>query len=120
MEYAVFWRRTEGGQEEITLNWENEIRLGQLVATNGIETEMDETYGFRDFCMHCLLRHRSRDWGDLGEEDKHQNDYAADHNERLLSAYRIPRFYCLGYADSIWIVTEADRSVTTILFPHEY
>lgn len=94
--------------------------MGELVITSGIETEMNDTYGFKAFCMRCVLRHRSRDWGDLCDEDKRTNDYAADHEERLLSAYLIPRFYCLGYADKIWIITEADRSATTILFPHEY
>lgn len=40
-----------------------ELKLGELVATCGIEAEMNETYGFRDFCMHCVLRHRAHDWG---------------------------------------------------------
>lgn len=97
-----------------------ELKLGELVATCGIEAEMNETYGFRDFCVHCVLRHRAHDWGDLCEEDKQSNDRAITDGSRILSAYLIPRFYCIGYADKIWIITEADRSVTTILFPFEY
>lgn len=81
---------------------------------------MLETYGFQDFCMRCLMRHRDGDWGDLCEEDKLLNDLAVQNGERILSAYDIPKFYCLGYADKIWIITEADRSYTTFLFPHEY
>ena len=98
----------------------DQIQIRELVATKGIQQEMEETYGFKEFCMHCVLRHRNCDWGDLCEEDKQANDWAVDHEERLLSAYNIPKRYCLGYADKIWIITEADRSYTTILFPHEY
>ena len=98
----------------------DQIKLGELAATRGIQNEMNDTYGFKAFCMHCVLRHRDRDWGDICEEDKQSNDYAADHGERILSAYIIPKSYCLGYVDKIWIITEADRSITTILFPHEY
>jgi len=97
-----------------------ELKLGELVATCGIESEMEEAYGFRDFCMHCVLRHRALDWGDICDEDKQSNDWAVMNGERILSAYTIPRFYCIGYAQKIWIITERDRSVTTILFPHEY
>lgn len=98
----------------------DQIRIKELVATKEIVREMDETYGFREFCMHCVLRHRNHDWGDLCEEDKQSNDWAAEHEERLLSAYQIPKEFCIGYEDKIWIITEADRSCTTILFPHEY
>lgn len=98
----------------------DQIQIRELVATKGIQQEMEETYGFKEFCMHCVLRHRNRDWGDLCEEDKQANDWAVDHEERLLSAYNIPKRYCLGYTDKIWIITEADRSYTTILFPYEY
>ena len=98
----------------------DQLYLGELVATSAIQNEMDDTYGFREFCMHCVLRHRSHDWGDIADDDKQLNDYAAEHGERLLSAYTIPAHYCLGYADKIWIITEADRSITTILFPYEY
>ena len=97
-----------------------ELKLGELVATCGIESEMEETYGFRDFCMHCVLRHRALDWGDICDEDKQSNDLAVMNGDRILSAYTIPRFCCIGYAQKIWIITERDRSVTTVLFPHEY
>ena len=96
------------------------IKLGELYATNAMEREREETYGFRDFCNQCLLRHRDRDWGDLSDEDKATNDFAADHDERILSAYKIPRRFCIGYADEIWIITERNRKLTTILFPYEY
>lgn len=97
-----------------------ELCIGQVMATVGIRQEMEETYGFREFCMDCLMRHRDHDWGDLEEEDWLSNDEAVKSGERVLSAYDIPKKFCLAYADRIWIITEADRNYTTILFPYEY
>ena len=98
----------------------DDILIRQLFATKDIEREMRETYGFHEFCMHCVRRHRDHDWGDLCQEDKQANDWAVEHGERLLSAYDIPKRFCIGYETRIWIITEADRSATTILFPYEY
>ena len=61
-----------------------------------------------------LDRHMSGDWGDLDDGDKRINDLAIQDNERILSAYH------LGDGTKIYIITEADRSVTTILLPEEY
>ena len=91
-----------------------------MVATAAIDREMEETYGFMEFCNQCLARHYYLDWGDLCEEDKRTNDEAAKTGGRILSAYKIPKKLCIGYADKIWIITEWDRSATTILFPYEY
>lgn len=96
------------------------LQLGKLVVSKWIQDEFEETYGFKAFAMNCLLRHRACDWGDLSEEDKRRNDQALNAGERILSAYDIPKFFCFGFADKIWIITEADRSATTILFPKEY
>ena len=60
-----------------------------------------------------LARHLAGDWGDLCEEDKAENELSLKEGFRLLSAYETE----IG---KIWIITEADRSVTTILFPSEY
>ena len=62
----------------------------------------------------ALARHLNGDWGDVSREDKAANNRALQDGDRLLSAYHAPdntRF---------WIITEADRSYTTILLPHEY
>jgi hypothetical protein len=61
-----------------------------------------------------LRRHWRGDWGDVDAEDKAENDYSLMHDLRLLSAYT------LADGTRIWIITEADRSVTTILLPSEY
>lgn len=61
-----------------------------------------------------LRRHLSGDWGDLDQEDLLSNDASILNDHRLLSAYRITP------DQTIWIITEADRSLTTVLFPDEY
>lgn len=61
----------------------------------------------------CLLRHLNADWGDLGPEDKASNDEALRNGGRLLSSYKLN-------GKKMWIITEADHSVTTILLPEEY
>jgi len=61
-----------------------------------------------------LQRHQAGDWGDLGEEDWQENDNALRTGRRLLSSYRSAG----GVA--FWIITEADRSATTLLMPDDY
>jgi len=61
----------------------------------------------------AITRHLTGDWGDLPAEDAQSNEDALIHGDRLLSAY--------GYGERrFWIITEADRSVTTILLPNDY
>ena len=64
-------------------------------------------------------RHLNCDWGEVDAEDGRTNEDALRHDLRLLSAYNDDRFPKHGVA-VIWIITEADRSATTILFPEEY
>jgi hypothetical protein len=86
--------------------------LGQVVSTPGaIEAFTDEGCGLSDF----LLRHVTGDWGDLCEADKRENDFAVSRALRIFSAYILPRTKV-----KIWLITEADRSVTTFLLPEEY
>lgn len=61
-----------------------------------------------------LLRHCKGDWGDLGHEDKCANERALIDRARILSAYK------LLTGEKVWVITEADRSATTILLPSEY
>ncbi len=62
----------------------------------------------------ALARHFAGDWGDLSEHDKAENQFALGKNLRLFSAYNT------ADGTKFWIITEADRSATTILLPHEY
>ena len=83
--------------------------LGRIVATpNALENLTQEDI------MPVLRRHASGDWGDLDEEDKRANDLALKNGSRLLSAYHAKN------GTKFWIITEADRSVTTLLLPEDY
>lgn len=87
--------------------------LGQIVMTRGINDLVAKDEEFAEFVWNSLKRHVAGDWGGLSEEDKKQNEFSLNKNLRLLSAYKREN-------QKIWIITEADRSATTILFPSEY
>jgi hypothetical protein len=61
-----------------------------------------------------LDRHVNGDWGDVSDADKQENEVAVEQGNRILSAYTT------NAGDRIWVLTEADRSATTILLPREY
>ena len=89
--------------------------LGKLVTTAGVNVKLIEDTEFSRFVSESLVRHAKGDWGDMSQEDKGENDLALKAgNLRIFSAYEKPGLL------KIWIITEADRSVTTILFPDEY
>lgn len=89
--------------------------LGRLVATPGaLRALEDARIGFLPY----IHRHARGDWGDVSDEDKRLNDADVNGGGRLLSAYKLPG--AKGDRARIWIVTEADRSATTILCPEEY
>ena len=88
--------------------------LGKVVMTRGVNDEIAENAPFSKFVLNSLNRHAQCDWGDLGKEDAASNDSALNGEGRLFSAYIETGL------KKIWIITEWDRSVTTILFPDEY
>jgi hypothetical protein len=91
------------------------FRLGRLLMTRGVNDKVAEDSKFAHFVTDSLARHVRGDWGDMSEEDKVENEFALkEGNLRLFSAYESPNL------PKIWIITEADRSATTILFPDEY
>jgi hypothetical protein len=85
--------------------------LGRLVATPGALQALAEA---GQSPMDFVERHQAGDWGELGEEDRQENEYSLQHGFRILSAYRTTNNV------RIWIITEADRSATTVLLPEEY
>jgi len=85
--------------------------LGQLVATRGALAAIE---GIADGFWPYITRHSKGDWGDVCQEDRLENELSLKHDLRLLSAYTLPG------GKKIWIITEADRSATTILLPEEY
>ena len=95
------------------------FHTGQIVASRGVFDLACENPEFAQFIQKSLNRHVKGDWGDMDTEDKETNDQALKQGTRLLSAYNDDRFPQNGVA-TIWIITEADRSATTILFPDEY
>ena len=90
----------------------NKVRFehGKVVATRGAIETMEK---YHISATALLDRHVTGDWGDLTEEDKKENEYSVPRQLRILSAY--------GHGDAkLWVITEADRSATTILRPDEY
>jgi len=85
--------------------------LGQTVMTRGVAALVGEGKVNPTF---LLVRHQSGDWGDLDEEDKHMNDLSLKEEGRIFSAYQLPN------GIKIWVITEWDRSATTLLLPDEY
>lgn len=91
--------------------------LGKLYVTAGIQ-EMIEKYALD--VTPLIARHVSGDWGDVCEDDAAENRLSLKQGFRLLSAYRVTRPDQPDCTLKIWIITEADRSATTVLLPEEY
>lgn len=103
--------------------------LGQVVATPGALELMRLT---ETSPLRLIARHVAGDWGECDPEDVQTNNEALQHGFRVMSVYRLPLME-EGSAkpegsepapsledDRIWVITEADRSVTTLLLPEEY
>lgn len=87
------------------------FRCGQIVATPGALALLEET---NRSPLEFLSRHLRGDWGDLCLEDKTENELSLKYGLRLLSSYPITD------RGKLWIITETDRSLTTLLLPEEY
>jgi hypothetical protein len=86
------------------------LPLGRVVATPGALDLLGKSGGHP---FDLLARHATGDWGDLCAFDRRQNQIALRDGYRILSSYEVS-------TGRVWIITEADRSVTTILLPEEY
>lgn len=84
--------------------------LGQVVATPGVLNHFAE-HGIDP--ASYIRRHQYGDWGDVPPEDARENEFSVLNGFRVLSSYEIA-------SERVWIITEADRSVTTFLLPAEY
>jgi hypothetical protein len=85
--------------------------LGRLIATPGALQALEAS---AESTLTYLTRHLHGDWGYLEEEDCKANERALTYGDRLFSSYK------LQDGSKLWIITEADRSSTTILLPSEY
>jgi hypothetical protein len=86
------------------------LPLGKVVATPGAIKLLAEA---GEDAFDYLAHHATGDWGELCAFDRRQNEVALRHGFRVLSSYPVGE-------GRVWIITEADRSVTTILLPEEY
>jgi hypothetical protein len=85
--------------------------LGQIVATPGALAALERA-NQPPTCF--LARHAIGEWGELEPTDVAENEYSVAHGFRLLSSYQTDA------GEKLWIITEADRSATTLLLPEEY
>nr|WP_314352349.1 type I restriction endonuclease subunit M [Comamonas thiooxydans] len=99
--------------------------LGQIVATPGAIELLEQT-GFSALAL--ISRHVHGDWGDCCDEDKATNELSVRQHMRVMSVYRLVDAERLlqtpldkrSSLSTVWIITEADRSVTTLLLPEDY
>ena len=81
------------------------------IATPGALRLLDQA---NKSALEFLSRHLRGDWGDLCQEEKTENELSLKYGFRLMSSYELTN------TEKLWIITEADRSVTTLLLPSEY
>jgi hypothetical protein len=101
----------------ISLEGRPRFPLGQVVSTPGAFAACSTEY-----LAACLTRHARGDWGLVCKEDAESNKRAIVCGSRILSSYPIdPSKPSKGFGENtLWIITESDRSVTTFLLPNEY
>jgi len=85
------------------------FRLGRIVSTPNALAQLSS-----DDILTAIQRHQAGDWGELDEHDRQENELSLKQGFRLLSVYRS------GNGTKFWLITEADRSVTTVLMPEDY
>ena len=89
-------------------------QTGKMVVTRGIHWAMQNDTVFERKISEIITRYLNGDWGDLGDEDKQMNEDAiVSGKDRILAAYQTSK-------GEVFVITEWDRSATTILFTNEY
>lgn len=94
---------------------ERKFDFGELVTTSSVQEQTIIDPDFDAFADDCFIRHICGDWEDLEPEDAELNEQALIDGDRLFSSYIYE-----PTGERLWIITEADRSVTTMLFPSDY
>jgi hypothetical protein len=94
---------------------------GLFVASQQVVVAMRQQTSFITFVYQCVQRHKSGDWGDVGENDRQANEDALQQGNRLFSVYLLPDISAsLTGEQKCWVITEAECSVTTVIFSGEY
>ena len=94
---------------------EEKFELGEMTMTAGMRDRFATDEAFRKFVTLSVGKYITGDWGDICADDKKRNENALIVGDRVFASYRRP-----STGETIWIITESDRSATTILFPEEY
>ena len=89
------------------------FEMGRIYLTKTVFDRISANEFLTRFVIRSLRRFAEADWGEMDEEDKETNNNALETGSRLFGSYECAHA-------KIWIITEADRSCTTILFPSEY
>ena len=89
------------------------FKTGNFYMTLGIDNAIKQNNNYFKELVRCFEKYLKCDWGDLTEEDITANERALINGDRILGAYNTSQ-------GKVYIITEADRSVTTILFATEY
>jgi hypothetical protein len=87
----------------------------QVVVTRGVNERMEQNEEFSRFVKLSLDRHFAGDFGNVPDEDRVANEYALTSGDRIMSVYILD-----DQRLKIWIITEGDRSISTVMFPDEY
>ena len=95
-------------------NTKKKFKLGRVIMTNGAKEMLEQEALVPPLIIkHLLKRHARGDWGDVDDEDKQLNNDSVSSGNRLVSSYTVS-------GEKVWVITEADRSTTTLLLPEEY
>lgn len=88
------------------------FETGEILFSRGVYAQMETSNDFAQFVLSSLERHKKEDWDDMSIDDQMLNDHAVHFEQRIFASYQ--------GKNKIWIITEWNRSVTTILLPYEY
>lgn len=100
-----------------------QFELGMIIVSHDVDLIIRQNFIFAQWVHSSLRRHAKGDWGEICAEDTQLNNLSVsgDESGRLMSVYDIPKDMAEFFShEKLWIITEWDRSVTTLLFPSEY
>jgi len=107
----IFWLKFRLKLEAQNEKTKSLFSLGETIMTIGAREALAES---NQLPNEFLAKHQIGDWGNVCKDDWQENDFSVKKGFRILSAYKTVK------GEKIWIITEADRSTTTILLPDEY